>query len=86
MSQNRSSRMGGRNARKAKRAAALPENMKPVCSGLEGGLYKSLNESDLPRIHEAVLQVLEIIGLGQAIPSCIEACIAVGCTVAENGR
>ena len=86
MSQNRSSRMGGRNARKAKRASALPENMKPVRPGLEGGLYKPLNESDLPRIHEAVLQVLETIGLGQAIPSCIEACIAVGCTLAENGR
>ena len=86
MSQNRGSRMGGRNARKAKRASALPENMKPVRPGLEGGLYKPLNESDLPRIHEAVLQVLETIGLGQAIPSCIEACIAVGCTVAENGR
>ena len=39
MSQNRS-RMGGRNARKAKRASALPENMKPVRPGLEGGLYK----------------------------------------------
>ena len=86
MSQNRGSRMGGRNARKAKRASALPENMKPVRPGLEGGLYKPLNESDLPRIHEAVLQVLETIGLGQAIPSCIEACIAVGCTLAEDRK
>ena len=86
MPQNGGSRMGGRNARKAKRTSALPENMKPVRPGLEGGLYQPLNESDLPRIHEAVLQVLETIGLGQAIPSCIEACKAVGCTVAENGR
>ena len=46
MSQKGSSRMGGRNARKAKRASALPENMKPVHPGLEGGLYKPLNESD----------------------------------------
>ena len=52
MSQNRGSRMGGRNARKAKRASALPENMRPVRPGLEGGLYKPLNESDLPRIHK----------------------------------
>jgi len=86
MPQNGGSRMGGRNARKAKRTSALPENMKPVRPGLEGGLYQPLNESDLPRIHEAVLQVLETIGLGQAIPSCIEACKAVGCTVAKNGR
>lgn len=86
MAKNGGTRMGGRNSRKAKRAAELPDNMKPVRPGLEGGLYKPLNESDLPRIHEAVLQVLETIGLGQPIPSCIEACIAVGCTVAENGR
>jgi len=86
MPQKGGSRMGGRNARKAKRTSALPENMKPVRPGLEGGLYQPLNDSDLPRIHEAVLQVLETIGLGQAIPSCIEACKAVGCTVAKNGR
>ena len=54
MAKNGGTRMGGRNSRKAKRAAELPDNMKPVRPGLEGGLYKPLNESDLPRIHEAV--------------------------------
>ena len=86
MARNSTNRMGGRNARKVKRATELPENMKPVLPGIEGGCYQPLKESDLPRIHEAVLQVLETIGLGQAIPSCIEVCKAVGCTVAENGR
>ena len=86
MSPNTGHRMGGRNARKAKRAAALPENMKPVHPGQEGGNFKPLKEEDLPSIHEAVLQALETIGMDKAIPSCIEACTAVGCTVSAEGR
>ena len=54
MEQTVSGRMGGRNARKAKRAAALPENMKPVKPGEKGGRFKPLEEKDLPRINEAV--------------------------------
>jgi len=83
---NTGSRMGGRNARKAKRAAALPENMKPVRPGQEGGNFKPLKEEDLPSIHEAVLKVLETIGMEKAIPSCIKACTAIGCTVSAEGR
>ena len=86
MAKNGGSRMGGRSARKAKRAAALPDNMKPVRPGQEGGLFKPLKEKDLPSIHEAILQTLETIGMDKAIPSCIEACTTIGCTVAENGR
>ncbi len=74
MQQTVSGRMGGRNARKAKRAAALPENMKPVHPGEQGGRFKPLDEKDLPRIHETALKALETIGLANAIPSCIEAC------------
>jgi len=86
MAPNSGHRMGGRNARKAKRAAALPDNMKPVHPGQEGGNFKPLKEEDLPKIHEAVLQVLETIGMDKAIPSCIEACTAIGCTVSSEGR
>ena len=86
MTRNTGSRMGGRNARKAKRAAALPENMKPVRPGQEGGNFKPLKEKDLPSIHEAVLKVLETIGMEKAIPSCIKACTAIGCTVSAEGR
>ena len=86
MTINTGSRMGGRNARKAKRAAALPENMKPVRPGQEGGNFKPLKEKDLPSIHEAVLKVLETIGMEKAIPSCIKACTAIGCTVSAEGR
>ena len=86
MEQTVSGRMGGRNARKAKRAAALPENMKPVKPGEKGGRFKPLEEKDLPRINEAVLTVLETIGLANAIPSCIEACTAIGCKLSPEDR
>ncbi|GIT08435.1 MAG: hypothetical protein CM1200mP30_20650 [Pseudomonadota bacterium] len=33
-----------------------------------------------------VLKVLETIGLADAIPSCIEACTAIGCKVSPEGR
>ena len=79
-------RMGGRNARKAKRAADLPENMKPVKPGHKGGNFRPLKEDDLPKIHESVLQVLEDIGMEQAIPSCIEACTSIGCKLSTDGR
>ncbi len=81
-----SSRMGGRVARKAKRAAVLPDDMKPVKHGQDGGGFKPLKKEDLPQIHESVIQVLENIGMEKAIPSCIDACISVGCKFSENGR
>jgi len=86
MQKNKVLRMGGRNARKAKRTADLPENMKPVKPGHKGGNFRPLKEDDLPKIHESVLQVLEDIGMEQAIPSCIEACTSIGCKLSTNGR
>ena len=37
-SRQKPSRGGGRNARRAARAAALPDHLKPVRPGMEGGL------------------------------------------------
>jgi len=78
------SRRGGRAARRALRAAPLAEP--PVRAGLEGGRYVPLKETDLIRIHRAALQVLEEIGLADAIPSCVEVLTAKGCTLSEQGR
>ena len=75
---NRGRRSGGREARRAMRAAPLADDIRPVRAGLEGGRYKPLTESDLERIHEAVLTVLETIGFANAIPSCIEALMRAG--------
>ncbi|MGI9335023.1 MAG: trimethylamine methyltransferase family protein, partial [Gammaproteobacteria bacterium] len=70
--QERSRRQGGREARKRLRAAPQPEADKPVQPGLEGGRYAPLDAAAINRIHEAALEVLETIGLANAIPSCVE--------------
>ena len=82
--QNR--RRGGRAARQAERAAPLSDDIKPVRPGMTGGQYKPLTDAEVLKIHNAVLDVLETIGLGDAIPSCIEAVTAVGGRVNDEGR
>ena len=74
-----SRRRGGREARKALRARPIPREEAAVRPGMEGGKYKPLSERDMERIHETALELLETVGLGQAIPSCIEALTAKGC-------
>jgi len=71
-------RRGGRNARKALRAAPLAENIKPVWPGMESDRYRALTQIDMDNIHAAILDTLETIGLADAIPSCIEAVTAAG--------
>ncbi len=79
-------RAGGREARRAMRAAPLANDIRPVRAGLEGGRYRPLNESDLAQVHEAVLTVLETVGFADAIPSCIEALTRAGAHHSTDGR
>jgi trimethylamine--corrinoid protein Co-methyltransferase len=79
-------RRGGREARRALRAAPLAEDIKPIRPGMEGGTYKPLDEAGIARIHQAALDALEQIGLGQPIPSCIEVCTAKGAVLGDDGR
>jgi trimethylamine---corrinoid protein Co-methyltransferase len=81
-----SKRRGGRDARRAMRARAIPMDEAAVRPGMVGGKYKPLLDADLPRIHAAALKLLETVGLGSAIPSCIEAMTARGCWMNERGR
>ena len=83
---NRGRRSGGREARRAMRAAPLADDIRPVRAGLEGGRYKPLTENELERIHEAVLTVLETIGFANAIPSCLEALTQAGAILGGDGR
>ena len=85
-SDSRSRRAGGREARRALRAAPLADDIRPVRPGLEGGRYHPLGENDIERIHEAVLTVLETVGFANAIPSCVEACTRVGAELGADGR
>ena len=79
-------RRGGRDARRALRARPIPQEEAAVRPGMEGGRYKPLTERELQRIHEAALHLLETVGIGQAIPSCIELMTARGCTMDARGR
>ncbi len=83
---NRSRRSGGREARRAMRAAPLAEDVNPIRPGMEGGRYAPLDQADLPRIHEAVLTLLETVGFGNSIPSCIEICTGAGAVYGADGR
>ncbi|MDD9910566.1 MAG: trimethylamine methyltransferase family protein [Ahrensia sp.] len=82
----RSSRNGGRAARRAVRAAPLAADLRPVRAGLSGGTYRPLSDDDVAQVHEAVLTVLEEIGLSQGTPTLIEACERVGAVNGSDGR
>lgn len=79
-------RAGGRAARKALRAAKPPISEAPVRPGMEGGQYLPLTEAEIQRIHLSALDVLEQIGLINAIPSCIEIFTNAGAKISDEGR
>ena len=79
-------RRGGRAARRALRAAPVPREQRPVQPGMEGGRYKPLTDAEVRRIHQAALDVLEQIGLSQAIPSCVDLVTQAGGKLDQNGR
>jgi trimethylamine--corrinoid protein Co-methyltransferase len=68
------------------RAAPLKEEDKAVRPGTSGDSFKPLTETEVLRVHEAALDVLEKIGLSQAIPSCIELVTKAGGHVSGEGR
>lgn len=75
-----------RNDRRAARAAPLPENLKPVHPGMEGGRYRPLADADVLRIHRAALRLLGEVGIADAPPSTLEYLTRAGCTVSPHGR
>ena len=79
-------RAGGRQARKALRAAPLAEEVKPVHPGETGGQYRPLNDSDIAAILKNIYRILEEVGFGDATPHCIEACTAYGAVMGDDGR
>ena len=79
-------RSGGRKARQAKRSAPLTRSQSPVRPGMSSDRYRPLSQNDMERIHEAALTILEEVGMGQPIDSCIEVCTAVGAVYGADGR
>jgi trimethylamine--corrinoid protein Co-methyltransferase len=80
------SRSGGRAARRAARATALPDHLRPIRSGMEGGTYKPLTNIQMDAIHEAALTALETIGLADAPPSGVAYLTGVGAIEGADGR
>ena len=80
-----SRRRGGREARLALRARAIPTEEAAVRPGMEGGRYQLLSRRDMERIHGAALELLETVGFANSIPSCIEAMTARGCVLGDDG-
>jgi trimethylamine--corrinoid protein Co-methyltransferase len=79
-------RRGGRAARKILHEAPTPVEERAVQPGMSGGRYKPLTQADVQKIHNAVLDVLEKIGLANAIPSCIELVKNAGGKYSDEGR
>ncbi len=82
----RAARAGGREARRAARAAPLDEALRPIRAGLPGGQYKPLTEAGMARIHAAALEALEVIGLSQAPRSGVEILTGAGAVQGDDGR
>ncbi len=83
--QKRKSRRGARAAKKAERAAPLAAEDRAVNPGMSGGRFAPLSDIDVGKINDAVMDVLENIGLSQAIPSCVDAVKKVG-GIYRDGR
>ena len=77
-------RGGGREARHALRAAG--PGRRPVAPGLEGGAYRPLSDAEVQRVHEAALDLLERLGMGEPIPILQELALEKGCRLNEQGR
>ena len=79
-------RRGGREARRELRARPIPSAEMAVRPGLPGGRYRPLTDAEVERIHGAALDVLEQVGLADAIPSCVELVTAAGGILGSDGR
>ena len=79
-------RSGGSKARKAIRAAPIPDHLKPVRPGESGGRYKPLSDADIKAIQANIFRILDEVGFADATPHCIESCTAAGAIMGDDGR
>jgi trimethylamine--corrinoid protein Co-methyltransferase len=80
----RARRGGGREARRALRAAGV--RGQAVQPGMPGGAYQPLSESDIRRISDTALDILENIGIGDPIPEILHYALPGGCVLGEDNR
>jgi len=77
---------GGRAARHAHRSKPLERDVSPIRGGFEGGAYKPLSTAQLEMVHEAALDILETIGMGDHVEPWRDLICANGGWVDEAGR
>lgn len=78
------SRAGSRTAHLLRHAAGGAGQA--VWPGMAGGAYKPLSERDIQRIHSTALDLLENIGIADAIPEILHYALPKGCTLGEDRR
>ena len=79
-------RAGGRAARVAARAAGPTADERAVRPGFKGGAYSPLTESDMQRVYDTALDLIEQVGMGDPIPEFVEAVTEAGGHLDDNGR
>lgn len=79
-------RSGGRKARVEARSQPIERDERPVRPGLPGGSYRPLSDSDLGKIVETAFDLLENVGIADAIPDFIADVKPGGGWVDDNGR
>ena len=79
-----SKRSGGRQARLVQRQNPLQPG--PLRPGLSGGRYKPLRESELASIFDCARDLLEYLGMADAIAPCREVVCDAGGWICEGGR
>jgi trimethylamine--corrinoid protein Co-methyltransferase len=77
-------RSGGRAARVAMRQTSKADQV--VWPGMPGGAFRPLSDSDIGRIHDAALDILESTGIGDPTDELTEIALAKGCNLNEHGR
>jgi len=76
-----------RRGRQARRAARIDNRgSSAVRPGQSGGHYKPLSDADIKCIHDAALDVLENIGIGDPIPEVLKYALPGGCTLGDDNR
>lgn len=77
-------RGGGRRARRAMREAVTTS--RAVAPGLFGGQFRPLSDTDIAKIHDAVLEVLETVGIGEPIDEVLDIALPKGALLNDLGR
>ena len=77
-------RQGGRSARRSKRQGETESHA--IWPGISGGSYRPLSDAAMQKVHQAALDVLATIGVGDATQDLLDVALAKGCYLNEHSR